>query len=309
MRNVAGLTAHDIQERLNHITATDVAAIMGTSPWKTRYDLYLEKCVELKPLEPSPAMIWGSMMEPVILQFAEMILREHHRRPDLKVTKNGCRRRHGNDVMSCTLDARVVGLPEAVEAKTHAAIHGHVDLSEWGQPWTDEVPAWYRDQVCAQLACAPDLERVWIVLSVGRMMPAFYCVERAQHVARIAEIETSVCDFWDQHIAPNIPPGDSEPTLDTARRINVPTQEEMAVALPDHLLERRVKVNTLKNRLEKMQERLDALIRTNLAGAIKGETPKGHQVRLTTYHRKEYGVKAADVTRMDVRIRPPLPLR
>ena len=302
MKNVAGLTAHDMRSRLDRITATDAAAVMGTSPWRSKHDVYLEKCVGLTPQEPSPAMLWGQLMEPPLLLFSEHVLSQYHRQ-EIRLTKTGCRRRHSNGVMSCTLDARVVGMAEAVEAKTHASIHGNVDLDDWGTPWTDEIPAWYRDQVLAQLACCPDLYRVWVVLSVGRMIPTFYCVERSAHLARIAEIENTVCDFWDHHIITNIPPGDSEPSLGVARRINVPTQEEMAVALPDRLVEKRQKVNRLKGKMEKIQESLDAEIRAAMAGATRAITPKGHSVRLATHRRAGYTVDTTDVTRMNVRLK------
>src|SRR4051812_42424372 len=117
MRNATGLTAHDLSVRTNFITATDCPAVMGTSPWKTRYDIYLEKCVQLDPKPPTPAMQWGTLLEGPILTFAEEVLRQHHKVTTLKLTKSGCRRRHPNGVMSCTLDARIMGTGEAVEAK------------------------------------------------------------------------------------------------------------------------------------------------------------------------------------------------
>ena len=69
-----GLTVHDLAVRSNHITATDVAAIMGTSPWKTPTDIYLEKCLPMDPLEPSPAMVWGTLMEPVLAHRNQSLL-------------------------------------------------------------------------------------------------------------------------------------------------------------------------------------------------------------------------------------------
>ena len=295
-----GLTAHDLQVRMDHITATDVAAILGTSPWKTATDVYLEKTLPMEPLEPSPAMVWGTMMEPVLLEFTQGVLAEYYSEPDLKITRVGIRRRHANGIMSCTLDGLVRGHADAVEAKTHAAIHGNVDLSNWGEPWTDGIPAWYRDQVCAQMACAPELERVWVVLSVGRMMPTFYCLQREHLQSRIVEIERAVCDFWDQHIVPGIAPAESDPSLEVVRRINVPIDEAATVELPDALVQRRQKANHLKNKLTKIQEGLDARIRLAMVGASRATTPGGHRVALSTYHRKGYSVEATEVSRMNV---------
>jgi putative phage-type endonuclease len=286
--------------RNDHITATDVAAIMGTSPWKTPADIYLEKCLPMDPIQPSPAMVWGTLMEPVLLQFAAGVLAEHYSEPDLKITRVGIRRTHANGVMSCTLDGLIKGHADAVEAKTHAAIHGNVDLSAWGEPWTDDIPEWYRDQVCAQMACASELQRVWVVLSVGRMMPTFYCLQRQHLTDRIAEIEQAVCDFWDDYIVPGIPPSASQPSLEVVRRINVPINDAAVVELPDNLVQRRQKANGLKNRLTKIQEGLDAQIRMAMVGASRATTPGGHRVTLSSYHRKGYSVEATEVSRMNV---------
>ena len=302
MRNVAGLTALDVAQRVNFITATDCAAIMGTSPWKTAMDIYVEKCITLDPLEPSPAMKWGNLMEPVILLYSQGVLAEHYGEPNLKITRQGTRRRHANGVMSCTLDGLLKGHKDSIEAKTHAAIHGHVDLSCWGEPWSDAIPDWYRDQVCAQMACTPEIDRVWVVLSVGRMVPTFYCLERSNFARRIAEIENAVCDFWDQHIVPGIPPAASEPSLEVVRRINVPIDQAATAQLPDRLVERRQRVSSAKNKLVKIQEGLDAQIRLGMMGTIRAATPAGHRVSLSTSHRKGYSVEAAEVTRMNVNL-------
>lgn len=302
MKTAVGLTAHDLRVRIDHVTATDVAAIMGTSPWKTATDIYLEKCFPMAPLEPSPAMVWGTMMEPTLLLFAQGVLAGHYDQPDLRITKVGTRRRHTNGVMSCTLDGLVRGHADAVEAKTHAAIHGNVDLSCWGEPWTDEIPDWYRDQVCAQMACAPDLERVWVVLSVGRMMPTFYCLERRRFANRILEIENAVCDFWDHHIVPGIPPSPCEPSLETVRRMDVPVDPAAIAEIPDALVVRRQKVSGLKNRLTRMQEELDAQIRMAMVGVSRARTPAGHQVSLSTCHRKGYSVQPTEFSRLNIHL-------
>ena len=120
---VPTLTRHDLQERKDRITATDVAAIMGTSPWKTKYDVWIEKCLDMEPIVPSPAMLWGSLMEDDIITYAEARLREHFDDPSIKATRVGIRRKHANGIMSATLDSVLQGRDEAIEAKTHAAIH------------------------------------------------------------------------------------------------------------------------------------------------------------------------------------------
>jgi len=304
MQNLAtmgGLTEHDLAQRRHWITATDAAKIMGTSPFGTSYDVYLEKCVEMEPRDDSPALLWGRMMEPVILSFAEITLRRHLGDPELRLTKAGVRRRHRNNAMSATLDALVKGHRAAIEAKTHAAVHGRVDLTQWGEEeWSDAIPPYYLDQVLHQLACAPDLDRIYVVLSVARGVPKFYCVERSLHLDRIAQIENACCDFMEQHIQPNIPPTDVGPTMDAVRRVRVPATNETPVQLDDVRLERSKKIGSLLNRLKKHKDDLDASLKASMIGAKFGISPKGHRLAITSYNHKTYTVEGGPVSRMDI---------
>src|ERR1035437_3420410 len=160
MRNMAtGLTPNDLRRRINKIAASHVPGIMGTSKWFNAADVFMWKNAALEPLEASEAMEWGHAIEIPLLSHTQKMLRKFLNDVSIKVTRRGIRRVHANGVMSCTLDARLEGRDEAIEAKTHAVIHGGVDLSEWGDPWTDAVPPGVRDQTLAQQAVCPELIR------------------------------------------------------------------------------------------------------------------------------------------------------
>lgn len=299
---VPGLTPHDLEERKNYICASDIAKIMGTCPpsWGTAMNVYLDKCEEMDPITPSKAMLWGSLMEDDIITYTEATLREFLNDPALKATRQGIRRKAANGVMSCTLDAVIRQRHEIIEAKTHASIHGRVDLSGWGEePFTDQIPPYYLDQVMGQFLCAPEMVRAWVPLSVGRMEPTIYCVERAKHLGRLHEVEDACCNFWDYHIVNRIPPNVA-PSMEAARRIATPTQSEMAVALSDAPLERSKAIAAQITALEKEKDTVDAGIRTALVGAIRGLSPRGHQVFLSTYNRKGYTVAPKTISRINI---------
>ena len=50
--------------RRTKVTASDIPIIMGVSPYKTAKQLFLEKIGEVEPSFPSPAMQYGTEMEP-----------------------------------------------------------------------------------------------------------------------------------------------------------------------------------------------------------------------------------------------------
>lgn len=302
LAEVGGLTERDLEERRQWITATDTPKIMGTAPasWGTKYDVYLEKCVEMEPRDDSAPMLWGRMLEPVILSFAELELRKYFGDPTLKLTKKGTRRKHRNNVMSATLDAVNVARKLIVEAKTHAAAHNFADLDGWGEEWSDEVPAYYRDQCLHQLACAPEFERVILLLSVKKAVPTFYCIERCLHLPRIAEIENTNCDYMEQHIIPNIPPTDVGPTMDAVRRVRTAATNETPVQLDNVRLERSKKLGSLLTKLKKQKDDVDAALKAAMIGAKFGVSPKGHRLAITSYNRKTYTVEGGPVNRMDI---------
>lgn len=61
-------TVEWLAERKNGITATDVAAILGASPYATPVDVYLAKQPEHQPGPATEPMRWGSIHEPSILE-------------------------------------------------------------------------------------------------------------------------------------------------------------------------------------------------------------------------------------------------
>ena len=297
---VPSLTRHDLQQRKDRITATDVAAIMGTSPWKTKYDVWIEKCLDMEPIVPSPAMLWGSLMEDDIITYAEARLREHFDDPSIKATRVGVRRKHANGIMSATLDSVLQGRDEAIEAKTHAVCHPNVNWDEWGtDEFGDTIPVYYRDQVCAQFACAPNLNRIWVVLSIGRMVPTIYCLERENLLARIAEIETACCDFWDHHILTNIAPA-GEATLETVKRVKQTIDPSTIASIDDALCERQKELAAAITAATKQKEQVDASLRLAMLGAERGRSPKGHFVHIGPVNVKGYSVAPKSYQRMTV---------
>ena len=296
---MTGLTENDLAERRNYITATDCPAIMQTSPWKGPGDVFYEKTAELEPLEPSDAMIWGSLMERILIAYSRYAIGKHLG-VTIRTTKNGCRRKHDNGIMSATLDARIEGRPEAIECKTHALTHRNVNLEEWGAEWTAEIPPYYRDQVLGQLACSPDLDRVYVVLCAGFTRPRFYVIERADHLERITEIEETVCNWWEAHIIPNVPPAEF-PELDTVKRMTFVKDAGIEVTgLPDQLLERRKKIGSLMTRLDKEKDKLDAELMIRMGKALQGVSPKGHRVRMVSVSSGSYTVKAKTYFRTNI---------
>jgi putative phage-type endonuclease len=119
------------------ITATEIAAVVGLSPWQSRFSLWHKKAgLPTAPFEPTPQMKWGSRFEDdVAEEFTE-------RHPEHPLLTTGTWKHRDRDWQRATPD-RLHG-DTIVEIKTTTSPEG------WGPDGSDEVPVHYRCQVLWQ---------------------------------------------------------------------------------------------------------------------------------------------------------------
>lgn len=122
-----------LAERQRGIGGSDAAAIVGASKWKTPLALYLEKRGEAPAQPESPAMRWGTLLEPLVRQQYCNESGESVRVPSLLVHPT-------YPWMIGHLDG-ITDSGRVVELKTARSAEG------WGEPGTDEIPDAYLVQV------------------------------------------------------------------------------------------------------------------------------------------------------------------
>lgn len=119
------------------MTGSRIAAVMGLSPFESRFSLWYRMRGEVGEPEVNPAMEWGNRLEAVVCEkFAE----EH---PDWVLTTTGLWQHDARPWQVGTPDRLVNEGPARaiLEAKTARYDDG------WGEPGTDQIPVWYRAQV------------------------------------------------------------------------------------------------------------------------------------------------------------------
>lgn len=57
-----------LEDRKHHLTATDMAAVLGLSPWASCADILLQKRGLIPPAVENEPMYWGKKLEPVVAQ-------------------------------------------------------------------------------------------------------------------------------------------------------------------------------------------------------------------------------------------------
>ena len=189
------LSESDKLVRKRRITSTRIAGLAGLSPWKRPIDVYREIQEADFQIADTLAMRLGRRLEgPLADEYAAQtgylltpiatVL--HPKYPE---------------IIAATPD-RIAVIPPAgpehvVEIKTTSREDG------WGEPGTDQIPAYYICQVAWEMACT-DLFRADVVVLIGGNDFRIY------HLIRDMELEAQLIEialkFWRDHIEPKIPP-------------------------------------------------------------------------------------------------------
>jgi putative phage-type endonuclease len=134
------------------ITATEIAAVMGLSPWQSRFSLWHKKAgLPSPPFEPSPAMEWGTRLEPAV---AGKFIDEH---PEWISGTAGTFQHHERTWQRATPDQLLYPCAAASDREGATDIAGEptalleVKTSPFGDDWDNGVPAHYRAQILWQL--------------------------------------------------------------------------------------------------------------------------------------------------------------
>lgn len=205
-----------LDDRRRGIGGSDVAAILGLSPWKTSLDVYLDKIGQAVHEASNKRQRRGQAIEP-------LILRRFEERMGIQVQR--CREplvseRH--KFMRANLDGRMPDLPRAiVEAKGAWSPEG------WGDDGSSDVPAYYQTQACHYFevadadvcffpvlfgmdgldwepVAANDGSTVWTPKIADDADFRVFTVERDQSfVNDVIEAERA---FWHDHVLARLPP-------------------------------------------------------------------------------------------------------
>jgi len=179
-----------LEERRKGIGGSDVAAIMGISPWKTAYQVYQEKRKEVKDWEGNEITEWGKRMEPAIRQWYSDKTGRSVRLPE-KILFSQEHPFMFASMDGYTDDRRVVEIKTARYGKG------------WGEPETNQIPDYYMVQV-QHYMIVTGFEVADVPVSIGGGSPELYIVPAD------AELQTLIieacAEFWQRVVDGNPPP-------------------------------------------------------------------------------------------------------
>lgn len=178
-------------ERQKGIGGSDVAAIMGISPWKTPLDVYLEKTMPVPPdgfEVEKPELMRGKRCEKYILE-------EYADRTCNLLTPGRLVRHPQYPFLQGHVDAFVKGCEGIlVEAK-----------SVGGSPssWNNQIPQYYKSQI-AHYALITNCERVDVPVLFDRWHYA--CFSYYRDPTFEGQVLDACLNFWNGHVLAENPP-------------------------------------------------------------------------------------------------------
>ena len=233
------------------IGGSDIAPIMGLSPWSTPLDVYRDKM--------NPAVIYEEESEDLKrgVRVEKYILQEYSEVNNCSLETNLAPVIDPKyPFMRGNIDAKVVGENVIVEAKsTKCPI----------AKWEEGIPEYYRTQV-AYYAMLTNAERVDVPVLFSNWQYA--CFTYWRDLEYEARIRQAVIDFWNNHILAGIPPAPSNPAelyevypkLESAKTIKADSGIREKVNLWQEISLRR-------RELEKREERLKIEIQNYMGEA------------------------------------------
>lgn len=196
-------TTHEewLKERKYGIGASDSAAIMGMSKWKSNAQLWEEKVGlrEAEDISGKPFVQYGHDAEP---HLRALFALDH---PELAVTYDSPYKIIRNDAhpfIFCTPDGelqeKATGRRGGLEIKTTEIRNPR----QWDD-WKDRIPDTYYCQVCHQMI-ATGWDFVWLIVQIKwitrdgelRKMIKEYLIERAEVEEDLELIEEETIEFW-----------------------------------------------------------------------------------------------------------------
>lgn len=253
-----------LEQRRAGIGGSDVAPILGLSPWKTPLEVYLEKIGEADEIEDTAAMRWGRNLEPVVLQeYADVTGR--------LLMPSQFVRSEAHGFMLANIDA-IASDGRIVEAKTARTAQG------WGEPGTAEVPDHYALQVQHYMIVTGARVADIAVLIAGSDFRIYTVEADADLHAMLIDAER---EFW-RRVVERDPPAATSVADAVARWGRAASAG--VVSGTQHHRDAHARLLVLRDEIARLDEEADQ-IKADLMGAIgdSGDTLAVDGVELVTW--------------------------
>lgn len=268
-----------LANRKQDVTASEIAALFGSHPYRTAYQVFADKTGAGVDIGDNAAMRRGRILEPAV---AEAWFEERGER----LLKCHAYLRSPEHRIGATPDyARLCGEP--VEMKTVAP-------EKWDE-WKEAPPIAYQLQALVQ-AMLMDAPRAWIAVMVDNRAKDFRVFEVPRHPAAEAKIIANVAAFW-RAVAAGEPPAPDYARDGAAIAAMFPRDNGEVLDLSadnrlPEMLARRAELKAQISAAEAEAEAIDAELKDKIGAASEATLP-GWKITFKAQTRPERVVAAS----------------
>lgn len=250
--------------RAHGIGGSEIAAVLGLSPWESRFSLWHRKKGLAAPVVQNDVMYWGTRLEDVIRD--EFNLRHADDLPPAQTI--GTWRHPARPWQIANPDGRCGD--ELYEGKTAFNDDG------WGEPGTDEIPVYYRTQ-CLWYLDVFGLKRCHVAVLISGSDYREYFVEHSPDEVRIMlDRARDFLDTLDFNQRPDIDAHDA--TYQVVREMH-PDIEDVKLDVPEDIAEPYLVANADYKAAEAEKKRAAAVL-ADFMGTARRAYYGGRQIAM-----------------------------
>lgn len=236
------------EERLSCLGGTDIAALLGLHPYKTDFDVFLEKTGQLPPFTPNDSMQMGTGLEPYIAA-------KYEKQTGIPLLKGGFVRHPTISFFGGHLDYLAATQEHGVEIKLVGARQKH----RWSDPGPDQrVPEEYYCQ-CQWYMFLTGMVR-WHLVAQKEFKKDLdiYVIEQDCDL-HIRMVDTAV-PWWERHVLGQQPPEAKGALATRYIAKQHPTERTQAIIPADStMLEVFSEAQSVEEELREAKERYETL--------------------------------------------------
>lgn len=258
--------AEFLARRQSGIGGSDLAALLGLSPYKTPFQLWQEKTGRFQPEfspEQEERMHWGNVLEDVVAKhYAEQrgckvqrinAQMAHRDWPVIIGNVDRVRVTEGSRARWDAEAGRVLGADAVLEVKT-ASAYAAANKDNWGESGTDQVPQHYWLQVQHYLGISG---LGWADLAVLFGGQQFRTYTIHADTALQNDLFDQASDWWQRHVVADCPP---DPTTEAEARLAWGRHNPGKTAIADSTIAERVaELHQVKEQIKALEAEEQAL--------------------------------------------------
>lgn len=221
------------------IGGSEAAAIVGLNPWKSAFQLWMEKTGQVEPedLSDNEYVYWGNVLEQAVAdRFCELTGK--------KVQRRGMLQDDEYPYMLASVDRMVVGENAGLECKTTNAFNSKV----WAD---DELPDSYYIQ-CQWYMMVTGCEKWYIAVLIGGNK--FVWKEVPRNEADIEALRKAAVDFWAMVTTNTMPPVDGSDDCSRALTERFKGQKGLEIELPAAAKDCIERLSEIKETISNLEE-------------------------------------------------------